>query len=43
MTRRATTPGSDPNDPEAYDYWDHVDYLVSLAEQKGLYVGLIPA
>ncbi len=25
-----------------YDYWDHVDYLVDLAAQKGLYMGLVP-
>ena len=25
-----------------YDFWDHVDYLVDLAEQKGLYLGLVP-
>ena len=37
------TPGSDANDEAQYDYWDHVDYLVSLAEAKGIYVGLIPA
>jgi hypothetical protein len=43
VTRPAVTPGSDPNDPEQYDYWDHVDYLVGLAEKKGLYVGLMPA
>ena len=43
VTRPATTPGSDPDDAAQYDYWDHVDYLVSLAERKGIYVGLIPA
>jgi hypothetical protein len=43
VTRPAMTPGADPNDEAQYDYWDHVDYLVSLAESKGLYVGLIPA
>jgi hypothetical protein len=25
-----------------YDFWDHVDYLVDLAEQKGLYMALVP-
>jgi hypothetical protein len=43
VTRPATTPGSDPTDESQYDYWDHVDYLVGLAESKGIYVGLIPA
>jgi Protein of unknown function (DUF4038)/Putative collagen-binding domain of a collagenase len=43
VTRPAITIGSDPNDHAQYDYWDHVDYLVGLAESKGIYVGLIPA
>jgi hypothetical protein len=43
VTRPAITPGADPNDPTQYDYWDHVDYLVGLAESKGIYVSLIPA
>ena len=43
VTRPATTPGSDPGDAAQYDYWDHVDFLISLAESKGMYVGLIPA
>lgn len=25
-----------------YDYWDHVDYLVDLASEKGLYMALVP-
>lgn len=24
------------------DYWDHVDYIVNLANQKGLYIGFLP-
>src|SRR5262249_38580699 len=43
VTRPATTPGTDPNDAAQYDYWDHVDFLVSLAHSKGIYVGLMPA
>ena len=26
----------------ANDYWDHVDYIVDLANQKGLYIGFLP-
>lgn len=37
-----TTPGSAFDDPEQYDYWDHVDHLVRLAAKKGLYMALIP-
>jgi hypothetical protein len=39
----AVTPGADPLDPEQYDYWDHVDYLIDLAERKGIHVGLMLA
>ncbi len=37
-----TTPGNDPSDPEAYDYWDHVDFVLDTAEEHGLYVALLP-
>lgn len=36
------TPGNDPNDPEQYDYWDHVDYTVKQAEEYGLYLAISP-
>jgi hypothetical protein len=29
-------------DPEAYDYWDHVDYILHLAEERGIYMALVP-
>jgi len=41
--RIITTPGNDPNDPVAYDYWDHLDYVIDKAAQYGLYVTLEPA
>ena len=37
-----TTPGNSPESEEEYDFWDHVDYVVDLAEQKGLYMALVP-
>jgi hypothetical protein len=40
--RPATTRGSDPADRAAYDYWDHVDFIVQEAEKRGLYVALLP-
>jgi len=40
--RILTTPGNDPADAVAYDYWDHVDYIIDRAAQKGLYVALEP-
>jgi hypothetical protein len=42
-TRPAVTPGADPDDPGAYDYWDHVDYVVDEANRLGLYVALLPS
>jgi hypothetical protein len=38
----AVTPGSDPKNAAAYDYWDHVDFIVAEANRRGLYVGLLP-
>lgn len=34
--RPAVTPGSDPADPEEYDYWDHVDAVVDEANRRGI-------
>ncbi len=35
------TPGTDPNDEEQYDYWDHVDYVIDVAAQYGIYIGMV--
>ena len=37
-----TTPGNSVDDAGQYDFWDHVDYLVNLAQKKGLYMALVP-
>jgi hypothetical protein len=39
--------GNDPATPDVKDgpqndYWDHVDWVVAKAREKGLYVGLLP-
>lgn len=36
-----TTPGDDFNDSTAYDYWDHVDFIVDEAAKRGIYIGLV--
>ena len=36
------TPGSFFENTEEYDFWDHVDYIVNLAEEKGLYMAMVP-
>lgn len=41
--RPAVTPGADPNDQKAYDYWDHVDYIVDQANARGLYIAMLPS
>jgi hypothetical protein len=41
-TQLATTPGNDPKNNYEYDYWDHVDYVISKIIEKGMYVGLLP-
>ncbi|HJX71279.1 MAG TPA: glycoside hydrolase family 140 protein, partial [Bacteroidales bacterium] len=34
--------GSDFEDSLQYDFWDHVDHVVSLAAEKGLYMAMVP-
>jgi hypothetical protein len=36
------TPGNSDIDSAAYDFWDHVDYIIDLAAQKGIYMALVP-
>ncbi len=36
------TDGNSFQNPEAYDFWDHVDYITELAEERGLYLALVP-
>jgi hypothetical protein len=38
----ATTPGADPKNAAAYDYWDHVDFIVDEANRRGIYIALLP-
>src|SRR4028118_1178646 len=42
-TKPAITPGANPNDKQAYDYWDHVDYIVDQANARGLYIAMLPS
>lgn len=37
-----TTGGRSFEDSVAYDYWDHIAYIIGLAEQKGIYIALLP-
>jgi hypothetical protein len=42
-TKPAVTPGTDPKNRDAYDYWDHVDFIIAEANRRGIYVGLLPS
>lgn len=37
-----TTPGNHPADKIAYDYWDHVAWIIQQAADNGLIMGLLP-
>jgi hypothetical protein len=36
------TPGNAFENPEQYDFWDHIDFVVDRAAEKGLYMALVP-
>lgn len=42
ISRLGITPGDNPADPEQYDYWDHVDYIVDAAAANGIYLVIAP-
>lgn len=42
LTHQITSPGNDPNNASEYDYWDHVDYTLDVAQQNGIYVAMVP-
>ena len=37
------TPGNNPDNSLAYDYWDHLKYILELAQKNDLIIGLLPA
>ena len=41
-TQLLITPGNNPANAYEYDYWDHVDFIVAKAAEKGMYIGLLP-
>jgi len=34
------TPGNDPGSAEAYDYWDHLDFIVDQAAARSMFVAI---
>lgn len=39
----AFTKGSNPDNTLEYDFWDHVDFSVQTATDRGLYIALLPS
>ncbi|HPR31197.1 MAG TPA: glycoside hydrolase family 140 protein [Prolixibacteraceae bacterium] len=37
-----TTEGCNYSDTLEYDFWDHVDYIIDLAAEKGIFMALVP-
>ncbi|HEY4787485.1 MAG TPA: glycoside hydrolase family 140 protein [Bacteroidales bacterium] len=42
IARPKVTPGSLFGDSVQYDFWDHVDYVVDKAAEKGIYLAMVP-
>ncbi len=42
IARPLVTDGNNPDNAEEYDYWDHIDYIIDKAAEKGLYMALVP-
>lgn len=42
LSQPLTTEGNSSEDPDQYDYWDHVDYIIGKAEENGVYMALVP-
>lgn len=36
------TDGNDFGNPSEYDYWDHIEYVVSIAKERNMLVALLP-
>lgn len=40
----SSTPGfgfEHTNNPSVYGYWDHMDYIIKTAENRGIYIGMV--
>ncbi len=42
FARPITTPGADPTSAEQYDFWDHIDYIVSAIKAQGMVAIIAP-
>jgi hypothetical protein len=42
ISKPDTTEGNSFADSAQYDFWDHVDYVIDKAAEKGIYMALVP-
>lgn len=42
VSKPITTLGNNFNSKEEYDYWDHIDYALDVAQKNGIYVAMVP-
>ena len=42
IAKPAVTEGNSFADTAQYDFWDHVDYIIDKAKEKGIYMALVP-
>jgi hypothetical protein len=42
VSKPLITAGNNFNKPQEYDYWDHVDYTLEVAQKNGIYVAMVP-
>jgi hypothetical protein len=42
LSEPVVTDGADPSEAQQYDYWDHLDFIISEANARGLRVALVP-
>jgi hypothetical protein len=41
-TQLLMMPGNNPDNAYEYDYWDHVEFTIKKAAEKGIYIGMVP-
>lgn len=42
VSKPLITAGNNFKNPAEYDYWDHVDYTLDVAQKNGIYVAMVP-
>ncbi|HKO82165.1 MAG TPA: glycoside hydrolase family 140 protein, partial [Chitinophagaceae bacterium] len=42
VAKPAVTKGNNFSDTAAYDFWDHVDFIVDEAAKRGIYMAMVP-